>query len=269
GSLRILTNKTEGRIILLLEGKNIAKRFGGLLAINKLDFHIKEGEILGVIGPNGSGKSTLFNLLTGFLPVTSGEILYQGRNITRLPNYSIGRLGLARTFQTTRIFANETVWDNITVGVMSRMKHSIWHALIPERKRKESDARLTERCREILDIIGLEDYVQKTAGTLDQEKQKRVAMGIALATEPKLLLLDEPTGGINVEEISQLINIIQRVSRKGIAICLIEHKMKMVMELCERIIVLNYGEKIAEGNADEISHNEKAIKAYLGDEYAA
>jgi len=252
---------------MLLEGKKLTKRFGGLLAVNKLSFSIRKGEMLGLIGPNGSGKSTLFNLLTGFMPVTSGEILYQGQNITRLPNHSVARLGISRTFQAVKIFLNETVWDNIAVGCIAKAKHSVWDAL--SRGRKNDDELLSEKCKEVLKTIKLEKYYGKIAGELDQEKQKRVAIGIALATDPNLLLLDEPTGGINIEEISRLMDIIQRVSDKGVTICLIEHKMKMVMDLCERIIVLNYGQKIAEGSPAEIIRNEEAIKAYLGDEYAA
>ncbi len=252
---------------MLLECRDIIKEFGGLRAINRLNLHVREGEILGIIGPNGSGKSTFFNLVTGFLPVTSGEIRYRGKNISKLPSHVIGRLGITRTFQTTRIFSKASVWDNIAVGVMPRVKHSVWRGLC--RNRRKDEGLLAERCQEVLKVIGLEEYSGRIAGELDQEKQKRVAIGIGLATDPQLLLLDEPTGGINVEEVSQLINIIQRVSGRGITVCLIEHKMKMVMDLCERIVVLNYGEKIAEGKPDEIVRNAEAVKAYLGKEYAA
>ena len=250
---------------MLLECKNIVKNFGGITAVNKINLSIKEGEILGIIGPNGSGKSTLFNLMTGFLPVTSGEILYKGKNITGEPSHSIGRLGIARTFQRTRIFLKETVRDNIAIGLIPKMKHSVWDTVT--RGRKNEERLLSERCAEVLHIIGLYEYSERIAGELDQEKQKRVAIGIGLATDPILFLLDEPTGGINVEEVSQLIDIIKRVANKGITICLIEHKVKMIMELCSRIVVLNFGEKIVEGSPGEIIHNENAIRAYLGKEY--
>lgn len=249
---------------MLLEVNHLTKDFGGLRAINDLSLYVPEHEILGIIGPNGAGKSTLFNLLSGFLPLTGGTILFQGKIINGLQNHRIARMGIGRTFQTTRIFSNETVLNNIWVGLIPRTKHGVWNALF--RRRKRDEKRLLERCKEVLRLVDLEERAERIAGELDQEAQKRLSIGIALATNPKLLLLDEPTGGINTDEINHLMDIIRRIWESGITICLIEHKLKMVMELCERIVVLNYGKKIAEGTPREITTNPEAISAYLGKE---
>ena len=254
---------------MLLEVRNLVKEFGGLRAIDNLSFDVNEGEILGIIGPNGSGKSTLFNLLTGVLPSTSGKILFKENLIIGLPTHVIAQRGIARTFQTTRIFVDQTVLNNLMVGLVPRTKHSIWNALMSRVKMKREEQRLLKRCEEVIKFVDLEEKADGFAGELGQEEQKRLAIGIAIATEPKLLLLDEPTGGINIEEINHLMEIIRKIWNKRITVCLIEHKMKMVMELCDRIMVLNYGTKIAEGIPQEVRHNEAAIKAYLGEEYAA
>ena len=254
---------------MLLEVRNLAKAFGGLRAINDLSFDVNEGEILGIIGPNGSGKSTLFNLLTGVLSPTNGKIIFEENSITGLPTHVLAQRGIARTFQTTRIFMDETVLNNIMVGLVLKTKHSVWNALMNRRRMKREDRRLFKRCEEVIRFVDLERKANSFAGGLGQEEKKRLAIGIAMSTEPKLLLLDEPTGGVNIEEINHLTDIIRKVWSKGITICLIEHKMKMVMELCDRIMVLNYGTKIAEGTPQEVRHNEAAIKAYLGEEYAA
>lgn len=252
---------------MFLEVRNLSKEFGGLRAINHLTFGVQQHELVGIIGPNGSGKSTLFHLLTGFLRPTEGKILWQDQMLNDLPPHMIARRGIARTFQATRIFLEATLGHNVLLGLLPGTQHGVWSALFSKRKREEE--RLRQRCREILQIVDLEEMSAKVAGELDQEQQKRLAIGIAMATSPELLLLDEPTGGINVEEINHLTEIIRRIWRRGVTICLIEHKMKMITELCKRIIVLNYGEKIAEGTPPEVMRNEAAIKAYLGEDYAA
>lgn len=254
---------------MLLTVRNLIKEFGGLQAINNLSFEVNQGEILGIIGPNGAGKSTLFNLLTGVLSPTDGEIIFNEKLVTGLPTHVLAQRGIARTFQTTKIFMDQTVLNNIVIGLVPKTKYSVWNAIMSRRKMKREEDGLLKRCEGVIRFIDLEEKADRFAGELGQEEQKRLAIGIAMATEPKLLLLDEPTGGINIEEINHLMGIIRKISSKGITICLIEHKMKMVMELCERIIVLNYGTKIAEGTPPEVRHNEAAIKAYLGEEYAA
>jgi branched-chain amino acid transport system ATP-binding protein len=252
---------------MFLEVRNLSKEFGGLRAINHLSFSVQQHELVGIIGPNGSGKSTLFNLLTGFLSPQEGEILFQGRVVNGLPSHIIAQYGIGRTFQATRIFMEATLVDNVMIGLLPRTKHGVWNALMGKRRREEG--RLLHRCREILQLVDLEEMSTKVAGELDQEQQKRLAIGIAIATDPQVLLLDEPTGGINIEEINHLTEIIRRIWQRGVTVCLIEHKLKMITELCGRIIVLNYGEKIAEGTPREVVRNEAAIKAYLGDEYAS
>ena len=254
---------------MLLTVRNLVKEFGGLQAINYLSFEVNEGEILGIIGPNGAGKSTLFNLLTGVLSPTHGEIIFDEKLVTGLPTHVLAQRGIARTFQTTKIFMDQTVLNNIMIGLVPKTKHSVWNAIMNRRKMRREEGGLLKRCEGVIRFIGLEEKADRFAGALGQEEQKRLAIGIAMATEPKLLLLDEPTGGINIEETNYLMGIIRKIGSQGITICLIEHKMKMVMELCERIIVLNYGTKIAEGAPQEVRHNEAAIKAYLGEEYAA
>jgi branched-chain amino acid transport system ATP-binding protein len=254
---------------MLLEVRNLVKEFGGLVAINNLSFDINDGEILGIIGPNGSGKSTLFNLLTGVLSPTNGKVLFKGNLVTGLPTHVITQRGIGRTFQTTRIFMDQTAFNNIMVGLIPKTNHSVWNALMSRRKMKREEREWLKRCEELIRFVDLEKKAGSLAGELGQEEQKRLAIGIAIATEPKLLLLDEPTGGINIEEINHLMDIIRKILNKGITVCLIEHKMKMVMELCDRIVVLNYGTKIAEGTPQEVRHDKAAIKAYLGEEYAA
>jgi branched-chain amino acid transport system ATP-binding protein len=252
---------------MFLEVRNLSKEFGGLRAINHLSFSVQQHELVGIIGPNGSGKSTLFNLLTGFLSPQEGEILFQGRVVNGLPSHIIAQYGIGRTFQATRIFMEATLVDNVMVGLLPRTEHGVWNALMGKRRKEEGG--FLHRCQEILQLVDLEEMSAKVAGELDQEQQKRLAIGIAMATDPQVLLLDEPTGGINIEEINHLTEIIRRIWQRGVTVCLIEHKLKMLMELCGRIIVLNYGEKIAEGTPREVVRNEAAIKAYLGDEYAS
>ncbi len=252
---------------MLLQADNLSFNFGRLSILRNLTFNIHDRELLGIIGPNGAGKSTLFNLLTGFLFPDRGEILFQGKPITRMPTPARARIGMARTFQSTKIFLNQSVLDNLTVGLIPRVKKGRLNSFFSQKNLGHRE--LPHYCLEIAGFVGLEDSLAVMARELDQEAQKRLAIGIALSTNPRLLLLDEPTGGINIEETNRLMDIIRNIGERGITICLIEHKMKMVMELCQRILVLNYGQKIAEGTPLEIRRNTLAIKAYLGDEYAA
>jgi branched-chain amino acid transport system ATP-binding protein len=249
---------------MLLEVEGLEKAFGGLKAISGISFGVSEGEILGLIGPNGAGKTTLFNLISGFLKPTKGIIKYKGNPIQHLPNYQIAQLGIGRTFQATRIFQDQSVLDNLRIGALSKGNTSITRALFGLWSEETEHS-----CLDIVKMIDLAGEENSRACDLNQEKQKRLSIGIALAAKPGLLLLDEPTGGVNVDEMTQLVEIIKRINSQGITICLIEHKLKMVMELCTRLIVLNFGEKIAEGTPLEIKYNESAIKAYLGDEYAS
>lgn len=252
---------------MLLQVENLSMNFGGITAVNNLSFDIREGEILGIIGPNGAGKSTLFNLITGVLHPKSGKIMFRDRVITSLPTHLIAQLGIARTYQTTRIFMNGTVLDNIMIGLIVNSKYNIWSA--PIRRKKGVEWRSLKRCEDVLKLLEMKEKANMPAGELDQLGQKRVSIGIAIARNPKLLLLDEPTGGINIDEIDRLVDTLRRIRETGLTICLIEHKMKVVKELCERLIVLDYGNKIAQGTFEEVSRDEAVIKAYLGEDYAA
>jgi branched-chain amino acid transport system ATP-binding protein len=252
---------------MFLEVRNLSKAFGGLRAIKNLSFSIQQHELVGIIGPNGAGKSTLFNLLTGFLRPTEGKILFQDQTINDLPVHKIAQWGVTRTFQATRIIKEATLTNNVLIGLLSQTQHGVWDALIGLRKKEEQ--RLQHRCQKVLQMVDLEEMSERTAGELDQEQQKRLAIAIAMANNPKLLLLDEPTGGINIEESDKLTGIIRRIWSEGVTVCLIEHKLKMVTELCQKIIVLNYGEKITEGTPQDVMRNEDAIRVYLGDENVA
>lgn len=253
----------------LLDVRGLTKSFGGLTAVSELNFDIQPGELLSMIGPNGAGKTTLFNLLTGFYEPTSGTITFNGMNITGCKPYQVTRCGMSRTFQMTSIFKQSTVLENVMIGKSLHTRAGVWGSVLrtPAARREEQKTR--EKAREILFFVGLGDNENRVAGGLTEEAQKRLSISMALATEPKLLLLDEPTGGVNLEEISGLIELVGKIRKLGTSICLIEHKMRMVMSISDRIIVLNYGKKIAEGKPKEVASNEEVVRAYLGARYAA
>ncbi len=248
----------------VLEVIGLTKRFGGLAAVEDLAFNIQTGELLSIIGPNGAGKTTLFNLLTGFYSPTSGKIIFNGIDITGYKPHRIIRSGMSRTFQLTSVFQRSTVLDNVIIGQMSHARVGLIGSIfgIPAAGREKK--KVIERAKEILSFVGLEDKRDKIAAGLTEEARKRLSIASALATEPKLLLLDEPAAGINLEETSGIIDLIDRIRKTGVTICLIEHKMKMVMSISDRIIVLSYGKNIAEGTPEEVANNQEVIKAYLG-----
>jgi branched-chain amino acid transport system ATP-binding protein len=253
----------------MLSVKYLSKHFDGLVAVKDLSFNIHEGEILAIIGPNGAGKSTVFNLLTGTLAPTAGKVFIHEEDITGLKPYQVVKKGIARTFQTTSLFDQLRVIDNMLIAYKWRTGIGFWNTLFHTPGWKAHHDRAIQNALETLAFLGLAEKSLSFIPTLSQEEQKRLAIGIALVAKPKILLLDEPTGGLIQEETDRITHFIRRVREQGTTVCLIEHKMQMIMGLADRIVVLNYGQKIAEGTPDQIKTNQAVIEAYLGGEVHA
>jgi branched-chain amino acid transport system ATP-binding protein len=236
----------------LLEGKGLTIHFGGLAAVSEVDFYVDKGEIVGLIGPNGAGKTTLFNIISGALQPKPGEILFKGKKINGLAPYKICRLGIARTFQTVKVFGSLTVIENVRIG-----------SLFGAQKRLKKDA--TTTAEELMEFVGLSDVAHTPARDLTLVHQKRIEVARALATQPELLLLDEIMAGLNQTELAEAMELVKKIQKKGITIAIVEHVMKAIMGICDRIIVLDYGKKIAEGTPKEITNSKKVIEVYLGE----
>lgn len=241
-------------------------QFGGLRAIDDFSLSVGEGELLGLIGPNGSGKTTLFNATTGVVPVASGSIEFQGKNLIGLPSNKIATLGISRTFQNIRIFPRMTVLQNVALAIHRIPLYSVWEAFLRTRKVVEADRRVESEAYEFLEALGLAEYAKREAGTLPYGLQRKVEIARALATRPSLLLLDEPAAGMNDQECVQLQELIQEIhDRYGLSTILIEHHMTVVAAVCERVVVLNLGKMLAQGAVRDVQSDPRVIQAYLGE----
>ena len=237
----------------ILDVQGLKKNFGGLTATANVNFNIEQGEIVGLIGPNGAGKTTLFNLISGAITPDSGVITFKGKNIAGLKPYRICREGIARTFQSVKIFAKMSVSNHILIGY-----------LFGDHKNKASGSS-SEEVAKILDFVELSEMSENRAGDLTLANQKRLEVARALATQPELLLLDEVMAGLNPTEVAETMELVRKIREKGITVIMIEHVMKAIMEICDRVIVLHHGEKLAEGKPEEITRNQSVIEVYLGD----
>lgn len=250
----------------LLTVQNLEKRFGGLIAVNDISFEVEIGEIFTIIGPNGAGKSTLFKLITSFTHPTSGRVIFEGEDITRLPAHVVARKGVVRTFQETTIFKEMTVLENVIVAHHLRSRASSLGIFVNSPKARRDEERFRESANSIIEILGLDAVRNEQARNLPHGYLRELGIAIAMAAEPKALLLDEPFSGMNPEETDRVVDMVRGIRDRGITILLVEHDMRAVMRISDRILVLNFGSMVALGTPPEIQNNESVIEAYLGRE---
>jgi branched-chain amino acid transport system ATP-binding protein len=244
--------------------ERITVHFGGLVAVSDMSFKVNEGEVVGLIGPNGAGKTTAFNVITGFLRPTRGEIRYRGRSLNGLRPHEVAETGLVRTFQKTSVFAANTVFENIMIGLHRRGRATAWRTLLGLPSVRAEEQRLRDEARAILDFVGIAQRAGELGGALPYGEQRLLEVAVALAARPSMLLLDEPVSGMNPSETSSFMRLLERIRERDVTVLLVEHDMRMVMGVSDRVVVLNYGKIIAEGPPSEIQGNAEVIRAYLG-----
>jgi len=251
----------------ILDVRDLEKSFGGVKAVDRISFHIEEGEVFSVIGPNGAGKTTMFNLITGLYRPDNGRIIFLNNDITKTPTYMLIHFGIARTFQNMRLFSNLTVLENVMSSLLSKKTYNLFSAVFRTKRYATSEKTAEEKARGFIDFFGLSGKEDYTASSLSYGEQRRLELARALSTQPRLLLIDEPGAGMNPKEISDLAETIKTIrQRYSVTIAIIEHQMNLVMNISDRIMVMDFGEKIMEGTPQEVKKDKRVIEAYLGEE---